>query len=51
MKIGYSTRIEDAASTPWSHLSVLDFDGVEPTIITGYSMALDTLSTAERVWV
>ena len=51
MKIGCSTRIEDAASIPWSHLSALDFDGVEPTVIAGYSMTLDTLSTAERVWV
>ncbi len=50
MKIGYSTwgmpklPIDEALE----HLSGLGFDGVEPTVIRGYSTELDTLNAAER---
>ncbi len=48
MKIGYSTwgmpklPIDEALE----HLSGLGFDGVEPTVIRGYSTELDTLNAA-----
>lgn len=50
MKIGYSTwgMPKLAIDTALGHLAVLGFDGVELTVIPGFSTELDTLNSAER---
>ena len=50
MKIGYSTwgMPELPIDTTLEHLAGLGFDGVEITVIHGYTTELDTLDAAER---
>ena len=50
MKIGYSTWGMPTLSidTALEHLVALGFDGVELTVIPGFSTELDTLDSAER---
>lgn len=50
MKIGYSTWGMPTVpiDTALAHLAKLGFDGVEPTVIPGWSTELDTLDAAER---
>lgn len=50
MKIGYSTWGMPTLpiDTALAHLKKLGFDGVEPTVIPGWSTELDTLDAAER---
>ena len=50
MKIGYSTWGMPALpiDTALNHLATLGFDGVELTVIPGFSTELDTLDSAER---
>ena len=50
MKIGYSTWGMPTLSidTALEHLAALGFDGVELTVIPGFSTELDTLDSAER---
>ncbi|MDE0041995.1 MAG: hypothetical protein OXT74_08165, partial [Candidatus Poribacteria bacterium] len=50
MKIGYSTWGMPTlpVETTLAHLAALGFDGVELTVIPGFSTELDTLDSAER---
>lgn len=50
MKIGYSTwgMPKLAIDTALAHLAALGFDGVELTVIPGFSTELDTLDSGER---
>jgi sugar phosphate isomerase/epimerase len=51
MKIGYSTWGMPTLpiDTALEHLAKLGFEGVEPTVIPGWSTELDTLDQAERL--